>query len=99
MKLKIHPLAKMIPAMSEEEFADLKADIEAFYLRYPDLEPERLIGCLQEKYGSADKLLNAAKQTKTDFYLPNNYEAFGFMARLAYNGTRSGKHTLPEWRA
>lgn len=29
MKLKIHPLAEMIPAMSEEEFADLKADIEA----------------------------------------------------------------------
>ena len=28
MKLKIHPLAEMIPAMSEEEFADLKADIE-----------------------------------------------------------------------
>jgi len=29
MKLKIHPLAEMIPAMSGEEFAELKADIEA----------------------------------------------------------------------
>lgn len=29
MKLKVHPLAEMIPAMSEEEFAELKADIEA----------------------------------------------------------------------
>jgi ParB-like chromosome segregation protein Spo0J len=29
VNLRIHPLAEMIPAMSEEEFADLKADIEA----------------------------------------------------------------------
>lgn len=90
-------------ALAPERFSkqsSLLKGLGAFYLRYPDLDSDRLISRLQEQYGgNADKLLSAAKQAKTDFHLPNNYEAFGFMARLAYNGHRGGKHTLPEWRS
>lgn len=71
----------------------------AFYLRYPDADPSRLMEKLGDAYPNAGALMDAAKQAKEDYRLSNNHEAFGFIARLQYNGTRRGKHTLPEWRS
>lgn len=72
----------------------------AFFLRYPEVDSDRLLTKLQERYASVPKLLAATKQTKDDFRISRNYEAFGFIARNAYNGSRrQSKQTLPEWRA
>lgn len=71
----------------------------AFFLRYPESDSGRLTDRLTQKYDSAGRLLDSAKQAKEDFRLRNAYEAFGFVARMTYNGSRGGKHSLPEWRA
>lgn len=88
----------LAPERFTQQSALLKG-LGAFYLRYPEVDSERLIDRIQARYPNAEKLLAAAKQAKKDQYGRNNYEAFGFMARLAYNGARQGKHTLPEWRS
>lgn len=71
----------------------------AFYIRYPDADPDRLMERLTAAFSSPDRLMDAAKMAKEDYRLPNNHEAFGFIARLQYNGSRRGRHTLPEWRS
>lgn len=71
----------------------------AFYLRYPSADPDRLIEKLKDAYSTPGAIIDAAKQAKEDYRLSNNHEAFGFVARLQYNGTRRGRHTLPEWRS
>lgn len=73
----------------------------AFFLRYPDADSERLIERLKGHYPAptAERALSAAKHAKADFGLSNNYEAFGFIARIAYNGRANSKQNLPEWRS
>lgn len=90
----------LVPGPFTQQSALLKG-LGAFFLRYPEADYDRLLEKLQTQYPNVQKLLGAAKQAKQDFHLPNNYAAFGFIARLAYNGGRrvGGKNTLPEWKA
>lgn len=70
----------------------------AFHMRYGDaVDLDRLHKNLPTKYPKVDKLLDAADNVNEGlgWSIPS---AIGYVIRFAYNGKRSTKADLPEWR-